>query len=55
MPRLIILNGPRAGQRFELPPGIVTLGRQAGNTIVIADGGLYTLGAFSTLVLISEP
>ena len=37
MARLTILTGARRGQRFELPPGIVTLGRQAGNTIVIAD------------------
>ena len=37
MARLTILSGARRGQRFELPPGIVTLGRQAGNTIVIAD------------------
>ena len=37
MPRLTILTGPRRGQRFELPPGIVTIGRQPGNTIVLAD------------------
>lgn len=37
MARLIILTGARRGQRYELPPGIVTIGRQVGNTIVIAD------------------
>ena len=37
MARLIILTGARRGQRFELPPGIVTLGRSAGNTIAIQD------------------
>lgn len=37
MARLIILTGARRGQRFELPPGIVTIGRQTGNTLVVAD------------------
>ncbi len=37
MARLTILTGARRGQRYELPPGIVTVGRQPGNTIVIAD------------------
>ena len=37
MARLTILTGARRGQRFELPPGIVTIGRQVGNTLVVAD------------------
>ncbi len=37
MARLTILTGARRGQRFELPPGIVTIGRQVGNTLVLAD------------------
>ena len=37
MPRLTILTGARRGQRFELPPGIVTIGRAVGNTIALAD------------------
>ena len=37
MARLTILTGARRGQRYELPPGIVTVGRSPGNTIVLAD------------------
>ncbi|NBR84298.1 MAG: FHA domain-containing protein [Verrucomicrobia bacterium] len=37
MAGFIILTGARRGQRYVLPPGIVTIGRQPGNTIVIAD------------------
>ena len=37
MARLTILTGARRGQRFDLPPGIVTIGRQVGNTLVVAD------------------
>jgi hypothetical protein len=40
------LTGARRGQRFELPPGIVTIGRQVGNTLAIADdsvGGQHLL------------
>ncbi|MBI5799520.1 MAG: FHA domain-containing protein [Verrucomicrobia bacterium] len=37
MARLTILTGARRGQRFELSPGIVTIGRQVGNTLVVAD------------------
>lgn len=37
MPRLTILTGGRRGQRFDLPPGIVTIGRAVGNTIALAD------------------
>jgi len=37
MARLIILSGARRGQRFELPPGIMTIGRSAGNSIALAD------------------
>jgi hypothetical protein len=37
MARLTILTGARRGQRFELPPGIVTVGRSVGNTIALAD------------------
>ncbi|MFA6546226.1 MAG: FHA domain-containing protein, partial [Limisphaerales bacterium] len=40
MAKIIILTGARRGQRYELPPGIVTIGRQPGNTIVIADESL---------------
>ncbi len=36
-PILLAQSGPLAGQRFELAPGATTLGREAGNTIVIAD------------------
>lgn len=46
MARLTILTGARRGQRFELPPGIVTIGRQVGNTLAIADesvGGQHLL------------
>ncbi len=37
MARLTILTGARRGQRFELPPGIVTVGRSVGNTIALGD------------------
>jgi len=37
MARFIILSGARRGQRFELPPGIVTVGRSVGNTIALSD------------------
>lgn len=37
MARLTILTGARRGQRFELPPGIVTIGRQPGNTLALTD------------------
>jgi hypothetical protein len=37
MARLTILTGARRGQRFELPPGIVTIGRQSGNTLALSD------------------
>jgi hypothetical protein len=37
MAGFIILTGARRGQRYVLPPGIVTIGRQPGNTIVITD------------------
>ncbi len=51
MPRLTIMTGPRRGQRFELPPGIVTIGRQPGNTIVLADESV----ASSHLLLSVDP
>ncbi|MFM8469994.1 MAG: FHA domain-containing protein [Limisphaerales bacterium] len=37
MARLTILTGARRGQRFELPPGIVTIGRQPGNTLALSE------------------
>ena len=40
MAGFIILTGARRGQRYQLPPGIVTVGRQPGNTIVIPDDSL---------------
>lgn len=40
MARLTILTGARRGQRFELPPGIVTIGRQVGNTLVLTDASV---------------
>lgn len=36
-PRLVGLDGPAAGQRFDLSNGSMTVGRDAANTIVIAD------------------
>lgn len=36
-PHLLAQSGPIAGQRFELATGVTTLGREAGNTLVIAD------------------
>jgi pSer/pThr/pTyr-binding forkhead associated (FHA) protein len=36
-PRLIIIRGPRSGEAFLLAAGVTTLGRDAGNDIVLDD------------------
>ncbi|MHB8637036.1 MAG: FHA domain-containing protein [Fimbriimonadaceae bacterium] len=36
-PHLLAQSGPSAGQRFELTAGLVTIGREPGNAVVIAD------------------
>lgn len=37
MARLTILTGARRGQRYELPPGILTIGKSLGNTIILSE------------------
>lgn len=37
MPRLVILEGPDAGKRFELPGGAVTVGRHSANPVALTD------------------
>lgn len=37
MPHLVVLNGPDAGQRFDLPVGSVVLGRHSANPVVVND------------------
>lgn len=35
--KLVCLNGPRAGQEYELQPQVITIGRAAESTIVLED------------------
>ena len=37
MPRLVILEGPNVGRRYELTPGVVVVGRHSANAIFIDD------------------
>ncbi len=37
MPRLVVLEGPDAGRRFDLPAGAVTVGRHSSNPVALTD------------------